>query len=186
MKYKRFEELPVWQCSADLAVRILTWTNHSVFRGIGGLSNQIHRATLSISNNIAEGFERGTTKELIRFLYYARGSAGEVRSMLNVMLRIPRFQSLEGEIRPLLAECDSISKQIHGWASNLQNSEISGVQFLNERSRKQYANRKKQNAFEQERRKWREELEAKLAREAERRRESLADPQETKADHDEV
>lgn len=42
------------------------------------------RATLSISNNIAEGFERETAKEFTRFLYIARGSAGEVRSMLYI------------------------------------------------------------------------------------------------------
>lgn len=44
---------------------------------------------LSVSNNIAEGFERGTTSELLQFLYIARGSAGEVRSMLTALVRRP-------------------------------------------------------------------------------------------------
>jgi four helix bundle protein len=51
------------------------------FRRHPGLRDQLERAALSISNNIAEGFERGTTNELLAFLYVARGSAGEVRSM---------------------------------------------------------------------------------------------------------
>ena len=87
MKYQRFEDLPVWQAAADLAASIMVWTDHPWFRGKGDLANQLQRASLSISNNIAEGFERGTTNELLHFLYIARGSAGEVRSMLAVMER---------------------------------------------------------------------------------------------------
>jgi four helix bundle protein len=50
-----------------------------------GLRDQLERAALSVSNNIAEGFERGTTNELLAFLYIARGSAGEVRSMMRIL-----------------------------------------------------------------------------------------------------
>lgn len=78
MKYERFEDLPVWQLAADLAASVFEWTQQQSFRGKGDLANQIQRAALSISNNIAEGFERGTTKKLLCFLYIARGSAGEV------------------------------------------------------------------------------------------------------------
>ena len=49
------------------------------------LRDQLERAGLSVSNNIAKGFERGSTNELLAFLYIARGSAGEVRSILNVL-----------------------------------------------------------------------------------------------------
>lgn len=48
--------------------------------------DQFRRAAVSIMNNIAEGFERGSNKDFIRFLFVARGSAGEVRSMLYVAL----------------------------------------------------------------------------------------------------
>ena len=75
MKYDRFEDLPGWQVAADLAAKMFEWTQHPFFRGKGDLANQIQRATLSISNNIAEGFERGSTKELLNYLYIARGSA---------------------------------------------------------------------------------------------------------------
>ena len=83
--YRRFEELPVWQLSVDLAAKMFPWTSNSLFRGKGDLANQLQRATLSISNNIAEGFKRGSTNDLLKFVYIARGSAGEVRSMLCVM-----------------------------------------------------------------------------------------------------
>jgi len=85
MKYDRFEDLPVWQAAADVASQLLDWTAQEWFRGKGDLANQLQRSALSISNNIAEGFERGTTNELLHFLYIARGSAGEVRSMLGVI-----------------------------------------------------------------------------------------------------
>jgi hypothetical protein len=54
--------------------------------------------TRTVSNNIAEGFERGTKQELLTFLYIARGSAGEVRSMLCLLEKIPGFAGLESEI----------------------------------------------------------------------------------------
>ncbi len=100
MKYRRFEELPVWQDAIDLAERIVTLLRDPSFRGYGSLCNQLERATISISNNIAEGFERGTTHELITFLYIARGSAGEVRSMLCLMERLAdsRISNLKSQI----------------------------------------------------------------------------------------
>lgn len=72
MKYERFEDLPVWRAAADVAARMFDWSARSEFRNKGDLANQLQRAALSISNNIAEGFERGTTRELLVFLYYAR------------------------------------------------------------------------------------------------------------------
>jgi four helix bundle protein len=77
MKYERFEDLPVWQAAADLAAKLMLWTDQPGFRGKGDLANQLQRASLSISNNIAEGFERGTTSELLHFLYIARARSGK-------------------------------------------------------------------------------------------------------------
>lgn len=76
---KNFENLQAWQYGQDLAVDI-----YSIFRDLRdfGFKDQIQRAVISISNNIAEGFERCSGKELVRFLYIAKASAGEVRSML--------------------------------------------------------------------------------------------------------
>lgn len=85
MKYDRFEQLPVWQAAIDLGWRVYTLTGKRPFRSQRSLRDQIERAAVSISNNIVEGFERGTTQELLTFLYIARGSTGEVRSMLCLL-----------------------------------------------------------------------------------------------------
>ena len=98
MKYERFEDTPVWQAAANLAAAIFDWVEHPAFRGKGDLADQLQRAALSISNNIAEGFERGSTSELLMFLYIARGSAGEVRSMLHFCSAWPRTTHLKSQI----------------------------------------------------------------------------------------
>ena len=76
MKYSSFEELPVWQASIQFALKVFEFTNKADFRGFGDTKNQLERAAVSVSNNIAEGFERGTTVELIYFLYISKGSSG--------------------------------------------------------------------------------------------------------------
>ena len=99
MKYKRFEDLPVWQAAMDLALRVDRLTKDRAFRRPGDLASQLQRAALSISNNIAEGFERGSTSELLMFLYIARGSAGEVRSMLCfIRTRTSSISNLKSQI----------------------------------------------------------------------------------------
>jgi four helix bundle protein len=99
MKYKRFEELPVWNAAIELAVGVFALTTKGCFRGHYGTRNQLENATVSVSNNIAEGFERGTTQELLTFIYISRGSAGEVRSMLHLLDRVPEFTNLKFEIK---------------------------------------------------------------------------------------
>lgn len=136
MKYTRFEELPVWKAGLELAVRIHALGTQSAFKGNGSLRDQLERATVSISNNIAEGFERGTTQELLTFLYIARGSAGEVRSMLCLFERLPEFADLKSEISNLKSEAEAISRQLRAWADSLQESKIKGQRFLTDKARK--------------------------------------------------
>ena len=147
MKYERFEELPVWQASADLAVQIFAWSSHVWFRGKGDLANQIQRASLSISNNIAEGFERGSTNELLQFIYIARGSAGEVRSMLCVVELMDVPANLKSPISNLKSLSEGISRQLRGWANSLQNSDIAGQRHLNDQSKRAYDNRNHSDSF---------------------------------------
>src|SRR5579863_9073437 len=101
MKYERFEQLPVWQAGIELAISVYAMTEKAAFVKRHSLRDQIERAAVSISNNIAEGFERGTTQETLTFLYIARGSAGEVRSMLCMIEQIPAFVDLKSEISAL-------------------------------------------------------------------------------------
>ncbi len=86
MKVQRFEDLEAWQIARELANQVYKITKQeSVCRDFGFL-DQIRRAAISIMNNIAEGFERGSNKDFVRFLFIARGSAGEVRSLLYLGL----------------------------------------------------------------------------------------------------
>ena len=126
MTYERFEDLPVWKSAISLAEKIYALTEKPPFRRKYSLCDQIERAALSISNNIAEGFERGTTQELLTFLYIARGSAGEVRSMLYFIEKLSVFQGLKFEISNLKSEVEGISRQIRAWADSLQNSRLRG------------------------------------------------------------
>ncbi len=149
MKYERFEELPVWKDAARLYVGVERLCGDDAMRGPGDLKDQLFRASLSISNNIAEGFERGMTQELLTFLYYARRSAGETRSMLTVMLGLPRFAHLKSQVSDLRSRCESISRQIRGWADSLRNSDIQGTRYLNDETRGAYDHRVRRMAYEQ-------------------------------------
>lgn len=138
MKYKNFEDVPVWKAGVDLTVKVFEVTENSAFRGRGDIANQIQRAALSVPNNIAEGFERGTTPELIQFLYYAKGSAGEVRSICHVIERMRLFEHLKSEISNLKSLARNISRQLGGWAFSLQESDIKGSRHLTEQSKNVY------------------------------------------------
>jgi four helix bundle protein len=98
MTYARFEDIPVWQEAVRLAEGVYDTTESKGWPGSRSLPDQLERAALSVSNNIAAGFERGTTNELLAFIYIARGSAGEVRSMLCFLERRPRFVNLKFQI----------------------------------------------------------------------------------------
>jgi four helix bundle protein len=136
MKYNRFEELPVWKDAIELAVRVFALTSRSQYRHFRSIRDQMERAAMSVSNNIAEGFERGTTQETLTFIYIARGSCGEARSVLCLCERLPAFSDLKSEISDLKTKAEGISRQLRAWCNSLQNSDIRGQRYLNERSRK--------------------------------------------------
>ena len=150
MKYERFEDLPVWQAAIDLAQQVYALTRDRFFAQPGDLRDQLRRAALSVSNNIAEGFERGSTAELLAFLYIARGSAGEVRSMLHFSDRSPQTAHLKSDISKLIALAESCSRQIRAWADHLQNSDLKGQRHLDDQARKDYQHRKGAAAFERQ------------------------------------
>ncbi len=151
--YKRFEDLPVWNSAVDLGLSIFALTQDSTFCQQGDLRSQLRRAALSVSNNIAEGFERGTTKQLLNFLYIARGSAGEVRSMLLFTERINHVQratnagDLKSQISNLKSMAESCSKQLSAWADSLQNTAIEGQRHLTKTSRAAYDKRQRADTF---------------------------------------
>jgi four helix bundle protein len=135
VKYSNFEELPVWKAAIEFALQLFEFTNKADFRGFGDTRNQLERAGVSISNNIAEGFERGSNTELIQFLYISKGSSGECRSMLRLCESSVRFSDFKSEISNLITRAKNISRQLNGWVESLKTSKIKGPKFLTQKDR---------------------------------------------------
>ena len=87
-KIETFEDLRVWQKGIELVKQIYLISNVGELSRDFGLRDQLRRASVSIPTNIAEGFERASRKEYLNFLNIAKGSAGEVRSLLFVALEV--------------------------------------------------------------------------------------------------
>lgn len=136
MKYNRFEELPVWKAAIELAVGVFKLTSRPIFRRYYSVRNQLERSAMSVSNNIAEGFERGTTQELLTFLYIARGSSGETRSALYLCECLEGFGDLKFEISNLKSKAEEVSRQLRAWAGSLQNSDVRGQRYLTDKTRR--------------------------------------------------
>lgn len=120
-KFNSFEEIISWQKARELNIEIYAITNNSIsFSKDFGLRDQIRRASISITSNIAEGFERQTTKEFIRFLYIAKASAGEVRSQIYVAFDINYIT--EQEFKDLKMKVKEVSKLISGLLKYLQST----------------------------------------------------------------
>ena len=118
MSHRQFEDLPVWQAGRELCRCVYAFTRPPDVAADRGFCDQVQRAVVSITNNIAEGHERGTTVELVLFLFYAKGSAGEVRSMLwtaqDVGYLTPEAaDELRGQAR-------HVSYQLHQWIASMQ------------------------------------------------------------------
>ena len=79
-----FKQLRVWQEAMNLATKIYEITRVKPFSSDFGLSNQIQRAAVSVASNIAEGDDRDSSKEAVRFFHIARGSAAEVITQINI------------------------------------------------------------------------------------------------------
>ncbi len=154
MTYQRFEDVPVWQRAAEQYEAVEELLEDDRFKATRGFRDQLDRASLSVSNNIAEGFERGTTNELLAFIYIARGSAGEVRSMLCLKERRARKANwpadLKSQISGLKSCAESCSRQLRGWADSLQNSDIKGQRHLNQKVRQQTEQQKKAENLQKE------------------------------------
>lgn len=116
--YRKFEETPVWIAAKDLAVRTYSITRGQEFGRGFGLKDQIRRAAVSVSSNIAEGLERGSKKELIQFLFIARGSLGDVRSLLAIANELDYIS--DGEARACSAECVGIASQLTAFIDSLK------------------------------------------------------------------
>jgi four helix bundle protein len=119
MRVSKFEDLLVWQKSIEISLTIyklfavnLDW----------GFKNQIQRASVSIANNIAEGFDRSSDKEFKRFLFIALGSASEVRSMNYLGFKL-NYISIE-DFNDCNNQLIEISKMLNGLSRSLNRNEV--------------------------------------------------------------
>ena len=124
---KTFEDINAWQKARMLSKKIFELTLSESFSKDYALRDQINRSMGSVMDNIAEGFERGGTKEFIQFLSIARGSAGEVRSQLHRALDRNHLDRVRYDL--LVGDIQSISKMLMGFISYLRKSKIRGVKF---------------------------------------------------------
>lgn len=88
MGYQSFKELNVWQESKNLSIKIYKLTSEGNFSKDFSLKDQIRRASISIVSNIAEGYERNSDKDFIRFLLISKGSLSELRTQLEISMEI--------------------------------------------------------------------------------------------------
>lgn len=109
-----FEELDVWKRSSRLAVDVLSLVEPIK---LYGLKDQMIRSCISIPSNIAEGADRDSNREFRRFLSFAKGSAGELRTQLYIGLKGGYFT--EEQARPLIAEVKEISSMVEGLRKHL-------------------------------------------------------------------
>jgi four helix bundle protein len=103
---KGFKDLLVWQMAKDLAVRVYRISENQDLKKDFGLRDQIRRSAVSVASNLAEGDERSTDRDSIRFFYMAKGSVAEVRTQIQIAcetghLRKPEYDSLEAEYEQL-------------------------------------------------------------------------------------
>ena len=118
MKYKKFEELPIWKLSLELTKEIYDLTSKKNFSQDFGLKNQIRRAIISVSSNIVEGFEKNNNNEFIRFLKIAKGSVGEVRNQLYIALAINYIS--QKEFYKTNKNLENLANQIGGFIQYLE------------------------------------------------------------------
>jgi len=121
MSFKKFEDLPVWQDGRILTKKIYNITEKQEFKDFS-LRDQMRRCIISAVSNIAEGFERGSNKEFIQFLYITKGSLGELRC--QVYLAYDNKFIEENEFSVLIDDCVALSIQVSKFIKYLRNSEL--------------------------------------------------------------
>lgn len=121
---ERFEDLRVWQEARKIVGVVYGLTGEFPSRERYGLASQMQRAAVSTMSNIAEGFERGTTKEFISFLYVAKGSNGEVRSQAYVACDLGYVS--QAECDDLVERCETLSRRLYNFIEYLKRTPFEG------------------------------------------------------------
>ena len=127
MKVSRFEDLEIWQLARELFKRIFQLTSQGPFCNDFKFRDQIRDSSGSVSDNIAEGFERGGNKEFVQFLSIAKGSCGEVRNQSYRAFDINYIQ--QDVLDELLERTDIISRKITNLIKSIRTSDHKGVKY---------------------------------------------------------
>ena len=122
MILRRFEDIKAWEASRELVREIYRVSLDSSFARDYNLKDQIQRAAVSAMSNIAEGFERGTDKEFIRFLIIARSSIAEVRSQLYVAHDLKYID--KNQFESLSTKASEVGKLVNGFIGYLRNNPV--------------------------------------------------------------
>ncbi len=123
-----FEDLEIWKMARVIAYdRYKLYKEEPIFSRDYELRNQINASTGSVMDNIAEGFERSSSREFINFLSIAKGSLGEVRSQLY--RAFDREYLSQETLNSMQIQCKELSGKIAKFISYLNNSEIRGTKF---------------------------------------------------------
>jgi four helix bundle protein len=126
----RFEDLEIWKLARELAMEVYyTYSSSEQFSKDFGLKDQINRASGSVMDNIAEGFERNGRNEFINFLSIAKGSCGEIKSQLYRAL--DRKYILQQHFEHLCNKADVLGKKIGAFMNYLAASTYKGTKFKN-------------------------------------------------------
>jgi four helix bundle protein len=117
-KIQKFEDLIAWRKARILTKKIYQLTSKNVFEKDRGVSNQIQRASVSIMSNISEGFDRNRPREFHQYLSIAKGSCGEVRSLLYVAYDAGYINKIEFE--ELKTAIEEVSRITNGLRASIQ------------------------------------------------------------------
>ena len=121
---RNFREYKVWQDAVEYASLVYNVTEKMPWFEKKGLCDQLQRAAVSISSNIAEGAARSSSTEFIHFLHYALGSAFEVETQLLVSKNIGYLT--DDIYSQLSTKISSIERQLNGLISSLRKSQGQG------------------------------------------------------------
>lgn len=120
-KIKQFEDLEIWKEATSIAIEIYLISETGKLRTDFGMKDQIRRAAMSISDNIAEGFEYESNLQFVRFLRYSKGSSGELRNKLYVLKKVDFID--EEFYTSIYKRLIDLSKQISGFIKYLREFE---------------------------------------------------------------
>ena len=136
-KYERFEELPVWQEAARLYNTVLDLLEEPGVPLTPGFRNQLDRASLSVSN----------TSELLSFNAIARGSSGEVRSMMAVVKDRPKLKRYVAALQRIRSLAESCARQLTGWAGAVDKLPFEGKRHMPQQQRSQRETARKADEY---------------------------------------